>query len=350
MELAELDLNARLKSIFDETGEEDDFLGFSDTEVTKSSDEDQLCFSKTVEIENINQDSNSKTSGYGSTDDLTDSDSDILSDSEDEEINKKKREEAMHERRGILKNLLTDIHNEPVFKQMIAKTPLSLKRQHRTSRPTCPKQYYTTHRLPPVTRRRSKLGDPNYKCGEEEEEASNWKPKLLVRFGPKRQTSGSDDEESYQPRKRSYTRRSVNTQEHIIIPVEDVTDAMLDNIAQYSVGKDYNAINGTSCHQCRQKTMDTKSCCRNKECVGVRGQFCGPCLKNRYGESVQEALLDPDWSCPVCRGFCNCSICRNRNGKCATGILIGLAKHHGFTNVKDYLGSLKSENQFIEES
>jgi len=25
----------------------------------------------------------------------------------------------------------------------------------------------------------------------------------------------------------------------------------------------------------------------------VRGQFCGPCLRNRYGEEVQDALLNP---------------------------------------------------------
>lgn len=43
----------------------------------------------------------------------------------------------------------------------------------------------------------------------------------------------------------------------------------------------------------RQKTVDTKTVCRSGECVGVRGMFCGPCLKNRYGEDVQEALLNP---------------------------------------------------------
>lgn len=44
---------------------------------------------------------------------------------------------------------------------------------------------------------------------------------------------------------------------------------------------------------CRQKTLDTKTICRSGSCVGVRGQFCGPCLKNRYGESAEEALKDP---------------------------------------------------------
>lgn len=50
---------------------------------------------------------------------------------------------------------------------------------------------------------------------------------------------------------------------------------------------------GSTCHQCRQKTVDTKTCCRAEECRGIQGQFCGPCLRNRYGEDVRKALLDP---------------------------------------------------------
>ena len=72
----------------------------------------------------------------------------------------------------------------------------------------------------------------------------------------------------------------------------------------------------------------------------MRGQFCGTCLRNRYGEDAREALLDPEWSCPPCRNFCNCSICRNRSGKGATGILIQLAQSQGFDNVAEYLAHL----------
>lgn len=50
---------------------------------------------------------------------------------------------------------------------------------------------------------------------------------------------------------------------------------------------------GSSCHQCRQKTLDTKTICRSGFCVGAKGQFCGPCLKNRYGEDVRDVLLNP---------------------------------------------------------
>lgn len=68
---------------------------------------------------------------------------------------------------------------------------------------------------------------------------------------------------------------------HVFIPVEEVTEEMLSNVVNRVSDKTYSEI-GSSCHQCRQKTMDQKTCCRNPECFGVRGQFCGVCLENRY--------------------------------------------------------------------
>lgn len=56
---------------------------------------------------------------------------------------------------------------------------------------------------------------------------------------------------------------------------------------------------GSSCHQCRQKTLDTKTICRSGFCVGAKGQFCGPCLKNRYGEDVRDVLLNPVSATPT---------------------------------------------------
>ncbi|NXW01564.1 CDA7L protein, partial [Fregetta grallaria] len=120
-------------------------------------------------------------------------------------------------------------------------------------------------------------------------------------------------------------------------PVEDITEEDLDNIAITVKDKIYDKVLGSTCHQCRQKTIDTKTICRNQGCGGVRGQFCGPCLRNRYGEDVKSALLDPAWMCPPCRGVCNCSYCRRRDGRCATGMLIHLAKFYGYDNVKEYL-------------
>ncbi|KAM5272364.1 cell division cycle-associated 7-like protein [Ctenodactylus gundi] len=131
-------------------------------------------------------------------------------------------------------------------------------------------------------------------------------------------------------------------------PVEDITEEDLENVAITVRDKIYDKVLGNTCHQCRQKTIDTKTVCRNQSCGGVRGQFCGPCLRNRYGEDVRSALLDPDWTCPPCRGICNCSYCRRRDGRCATGILIHLAKFYGYDNVKEYLESL--QKQLVKEN
>ncbi|KAI1242775.1 hypothetical protein IHE44_0000323, partial [Lamprotornis superbus] len=128
-------------------------------------------------------------------------------------------------------------------------------------------------------------------------------------------------------------------------PVEDITEEDLDNIAITVRDKIYDKVLGSTCHQCRQKTTDTKTICRNQGCGGVRGQFCGPCLRNRYGEDVKSALLDPAWICPPCRGVCNCSYCRRRDGRCATGMLIHLAKFYGYNNVKEYLESINNLSQ-----
>ncbi len=55
--------------------------------------------------------------------------------------------------------------------------------------------------------------------------------------------------------------------------------------------------------------------------------------------------MDPDWSCPVCRGICNCSICRTKAGKVATGQLFHQAQSRGFASAKEYLDSLKTEKE-----
>lgn len=86
--------------------------------------------------------------------------------------------------------------------------------------------------------------------------------------------------------------KSVYDPDNIPSP-DEITQNMLNNVAKKASGKTYDAMNGTSCHQCRQKTKDTKTVCRSGECIGVRGQFCGPCLLGRYGESALEALKDP---------------------------------------------------------
>ena len=87
----------------------------------------------------------------------------------------------------------------------------------------------------------------------------------------------------------------------------------------------------SSYNQCRQNTVDMKTICRSGYCVGVRAQFCG--------EDAREVLIDPEWKCPPCRNFSNCSMCRNKRDG-ATGILIKLAHAKGSSNVADYLKHL----------
>ncbi|XP_017779522.1 PREDICTED: cell division cycle-associated protein 7-like [Nicrophorus vespilloides] len=128
------------------------------------------------------------------------------------------------------------------------------------------------------------------------------------------------------------------------VAVENITQDYLNRIAYKGYNKTYSE-QGTSCHQCRQKTKDSKTYCRSGKCTGVRGQFCGTCLMNRYGEDARDALKNPNWSCPPCRDICNCSICRNRQGKRPTGILFPMAQAHGHKSVKDFLATLSHEKK-----
>ncbi|VVC44142.1 Zinc-finger domain of monoamine-oxidase A repressor R1 [Cinara cedri] len=143
---------------------------------------------------------------------------------------------------------------------------------------------------------------------------------------------------------RSKKRRGRNTKvETPRLSVSQVTDEMLENIEYNSSNKKYSD-KGTTCHQCRQKTLDQKSYCRYKGCRGVRGMFCGFCLGKRYGENVADVLKNPKWACPPCRGICNCSICRRREGRDPTGQLAQFASSRGFKSVRHLLITTEGEN------
>ncbi|GMH24614.1 hypothetical protein Nepgr_026457 [Nepenthes gracilis] len=110
-------------------------------------------------------------------------------------------------------------------------------------------------------------------------------------------------------------------------------------------GKDgrriYDPIKGKTCHQCRQKTLGHRTHC--SKCQMVQGQFCGDCLYMRYGEHVLEANQNPDWICPVCRGICNCSLCRSAKGWPPTGPLYKRVMKLGFRSVAHYLIQTKMQ-------
>ncbi|KAJ7398036.1 Cell division cycle-associated protein 7 [Pitangus sulphuratus] len=208
------------------------------------------------------------------------------------------------------------------------------KRLPRRSSPRCALRRNPDRSSRPHTRSRSLIEGPPTLLPEEEEDDRY----LLVR-----RRKIPDEYLEHETRSPRRGHRGAMAFPHIVRPVEDITEEELNNICGSAKEKVYNRAMGSTCHQCRQKTTDTKTNCRNPDCVGVRGQFCGPCLRNRYGESVRTALLDPTWRCPPCRGICNCSFCRQRDGRCATGVLVYLAKYHGFDNVHAYLKSLKQE-------
>ena len=60
-----------------------------------------------------------------------------------------------------------------------------------------------------------------------------------------------------------------------------------------------------SCHFCRQRTTEPKTRC--SRCAGRdnhyggpnRGVLCGSCLSGRFGENIDEVVLNPEWVCPV---------------------------------------------------
>ena len=73
----------------------------------------------------------------------------------------------------------------------------------------------------------------------------------------------SDDYQAYEDRtkKRAPRPGQIDPNVDVLMP-EDVTEAMLNKVCKRFGEKTYNQTIGTSCHQCRQKTTDTKTICR----------------------------------------------------------------------------------------
>ncbi|KAG4175498.1 hypothetical protein ERO13_A11G189000v2 [Gossypium hirsutum] len=110
----------------------------------------------------------------------------------------------------------------------------------------------------------------------------------------------------------------------------------------------YDSVKGKTCHQCRQKTLGHRTNC--SKCNMVQGQFCGDCLYMRYGEHVLEANENPNWVCPVCRGICNCSLCRQAKGWAPTGSLYRKVTKMGFKSVAHYLIQTRHVQTNVEKN
>ena len=70
------------------------------------------------------------------------------------------------------------------------------------------------------------------------------------------------------PKKKIRQNVHFNPNVNIRMP-EDVDNEMFENIVDRVSFKKYDSgPNGTTCHQCRQKTSDTKTICRSGHCAG----------------------------------------------------------------------------------
>ncbi|XP_027727909.1 cell division cycle-associated 7-like protein isoform X3 [Vombatus ursinus] len=237
-----------------------------------------------------------------------------------------KRAMNIKENKAVLAQLLAELHSLPELFPVQTPSPAYRKKPVRRA--------FSEGQIPRRTNPTRSARPPEKFAVENFAVSTNFEEDLCA-FRRRKKMSGGKG--------RVYRKRRLSS----FRQVDEITEDDLENIAVTVRDKIYDKVLGNTCHQCRQKTIDTKTVCRNLDCGGVRGQFCGPCLRNRYGEDVRSALLDPDWVCPPCRGICNCSYCRRRDGRCATGILIHLAKFYGYNNVKEYLESI--QKQLVED-
>jgi len=253
------------------------------------------------------------------------------------------REQNIMERNEMLAALMAD------FQEFKNDSGLTSSKKPQKKKRKFDEAFKSSAEMPNERRKSSRLAErpegetePRYGSEVWEDET---REKRFFNLAEEASDYDEEDFENHEVRKKRINpgRWEKDPNENILMP-EDVTPSMLKKVCDGGKKK-YNTSIGTTCHQCRQKTLDTKTVCRSGSCQGVRGQFCGVCLRNRYGEDAREALMDPNWRCPPCRKFCNCSICRNRNGKGATGILIQVAQSKGFDNVADYLEHLKAKKE-----
>ncbi|XP_029023103.1 cell division cycle-associated 7-like protein isoform X2 [Betta splendens] len=256
------------------------------------------------------------------------------SDEEALSLSLKKRNKNIQENKAMLATLFADLST---MADLALSTPTQKKKRESVKAPRKGKTKLDM---------KSKRKNPSRKARPPKNFAVEEKTETLSQRNPRKvdlRKLMQVDEDVVGERQKMKKRQKKKKSRFAVRPVDDITKEDLDNIVYCSKLKIYDKDHGSSCHQCRQKTLDTKTVCRSGFCVGVRGQFCGLCLKNRYGEDVRSVLLDPKWACPICRGICNCSVCRKKEGRCATGLLVALARFNGHDNVHEYLKNIQKE-------
>ncbi|CAI9110075.1 OLC1v1010039C1 [Oldenlandia corymbosa var. corymbosa] len=161
----------------------------------------------------------------------------------------------------------------------------------------------------------------------------------------KNKDNSSEDEHDFQREEGSKPESYTEEHEKLLGSTEMSWTLFVDGYA--SNGKRiYDPVKGKTCHQCRQKTLGHRTHC--SQCNKVQGQFCGDCLYMRYGEHVLEANQNPNWICPVCRGICNCSLCRQAKGWAPTGTLYKKISSLGFKSVAHYIIQTRQKKSVSE--
>ncbi|KAJ4927922.1 hypothetical protein JOQ06_015723 [Pogonophryne albipinna] len=344
-------ITAELALLFSQSDSEEEFEGFSEDE----EEQERGTFNKRLKNKMVDseEDSEVDTGFYSDDDEARPPKRNSLlvalrfpvkrrsipkMEPQEKSVNKpslQKRNENIQENKAMLAKLFADLST------MADLTPPTTphKKKHAPDKATPRKRKFEPE-MGAERRNPSRKARPreNFAVEEKSEPLTSRSPRTI----DPRRLMEVDEEHVCEKKKRRKSQSSRKSQ-YDVRSVEDITKEDLDNIAYRSKDKIWDKENGSSCHQCRQKTLDTKTVCRSGFCVGAKGQFCGPCLKNRYGEDVCDVLLDPTWSCPICRDMCNCSLCRKKDGRCATGILVGLARYNGHDNVHKYLESIQRD-------
>ncbi|KAL5196845.1 hypothetical protein ABZP36_000357 [Zizania latifolia] len=95
-----------------------------------------------------------------------------------------------------------------------------------------------------------------------------------------------------------------------------------------------------SSSQCCQKIRSSAASCKQLKKKGKPCpiRYCCKCLRNRYGENVEEVAKDKSWACPKCKDICNCSLCMKKKGLQPMGALAHTAKASGGGSVHELLG------------
>ncbi|KAI4818242.1 hypothetical protein KUCAC02_011592 [Chaenocephalus aceratus] len=308
-------ITAELALLFSQSDSEEEFEGFSEDE----EEQERGTFNKRLKNKMVDseEDSEVDTGFYSDDDEARPPKRNSLlvalrfpvkrrsipkMEPQEKSVNKpslQKRNQNIQENKAMLAKLFADLST------MADLTPPTTphKKKHAPEKATPRKRKFETE-MGSERRNPSRKARPreNFAVEEKSEPLTSRSPRTI---DPRRLMEV--DEEHVGEKKKRRRSQSSRKSQYDVRSVEEITKEDLDNIAYRSKDKIWDKEN------------------------------------NRYGEDVCDVLLDPAWSCPICRDMCNCSLCRKKDGRCATGILVGLARYNGHDNVHKYLESIQRD-------